>query len=116
MNDASNAAGRPQADLLLNDTLVLPEDGPSRRRHGGIQIAASVEFGPDRSDQMTAAQERPYDTTLTGSELRQNAQFADQLGRIAAPNRSEEHTYELQSLMRISYAVFCLKKKTKTPP
>src|SRR3546814_1235941 len=29
-------------------------------------------------------------------------------------HRSEEHTSELQSLMRISYAVFCLKKKTKT--
>src|SRR3546814_8788931 len=28
-----------------------------------------------------------------------------------APSRSEEHTSELQSLMRISYAVFCLKKK-----
>src|SRR3546814_4120890 len=28
-----------------------------------------------------------------------------------APGRSEEHTSELQSLMRISYAVFCLKKK-----
>src|SRR3546814_8303590 len=28
------------------------------------------------------------------------------------PARSEEHTSELQSLMRISYAVFCLKKKT----
>src|SRR3546814_4806368 len=30
------------------------------------------------------------------------------------PLRSEEHTSELQSLMRISYAVFCLKKKNKT--
>src|SRR3546814_6774572 len=29
------------------------------------------------------------------------------------PSRSEEHTSELQSLMRISYAVFCLKKKIK---
>src|SRR3546814_1109822 len=29
-------------------------------------------------------------------------------------HRSEEHTSELQSLMRISYAVFCLKKKTNT--
>src|SRR3546814_14189243 len=29
------------------------------------------------------------------------------------PHRSEEHTSELQSLMRISYAVFCLKKKNK---
>src|SRR3546814_9345965 len=30
------------------------------------------------------------------------------------PHRSEEHTSELQSLMRISYAVFCLKQKTST--
>src|SRR3546814_4393071 len=30
--------------------------------------------------------------------------------------RSEEHTSELQSLMRISYAVFCLKKKNRTQP
>src|SRR3546814_7792592 len=30
--------------------------------------------------------------------------------------RSEEHTSELQSLMRISYAVFCLKKKTSRTP
>src|SRR3546814_8639542 len=32
---------------------------------------------------------------------------------VAAPARSEEHTSELQSLMRISYAVLCLKKKKK---
>src|SRR3546814_5872367 len=34
----------------------------------------------------------------------------------SAPARSEEHTSELQSLMRISYAVFCLKKKNKYNP
>src|SRR3546814_1916013 len=33
---------------------------------------------------------------------------------IDTANRSEEHTSELQSLMRISYAVFCLKKKKNT--
>src|SRR3546814_2324742 len=33
---------------------------------------------------------------------------------LSTPHRSEEHTSELQSLMRISYAVFCLKKKTIT--
>src|SRR3546814_11908015 len=33
--------------------------------------------------------------------------------RQVAQTRSEEHTSELQSLMRTSYAVFCLKKKTK---
>src|SRR3546814_9232304 len=33
--------------------------------------------------------------------------------RVSRAARSEEHTSELQSLMRISYAVFCLKKKNK---
>src|SRR3546814_1066599 len=36
----------------------------------------------------------------------------DRVAAIRAAGRSEEHTSELQSLMRISYAVFCLKKKT----
>src|SRR3546814_3361080 len=34
--------------------------------------------------------------------------------RLELEKRSEEHTSELQSLMRTSYAVFCLQKKTKT--
>src|SRR3546814_7730610 len=39
---------------------------------------------------------------------------SDRLGpRVEAEARSEEHTSELQSPMRISYAVFCLKKKKK---
>src|SRR3546814_7064713 len=38
---------------------------------------------------------------------------ADRARRFSFGVRSEEHTSELQSLMRISYAVFCLKKKTK---
>src|SRR3546814_1938967 len=37
----------------------------------------------------------------------------DDVVRHLVVNRSEEHTSELQSLMRISYAVFCLKKKKK---
>src|SRR3546814_7243529 len=39
------------------------------------------------------------------------AAIAGMRGLGAAGSRSEEHTSELQSLMRISYAVFCLKKK-----
>src|SRR3546814_9449135 len=38
------------------------------------------------------------------------------LSRLAEEFRSEEHTSELQSLMRISYAVFCLKKKQHKKP
>src|SRR3546814_1803379 len=63
-----------------------------------------------------------------GPGLRHRSAVADGMGRRrhgAAPvlHRSEEHTSELQSLMRISYAVFCLIKKilayqptTQTPP
>src|SRR3546814_9051368 len=42
-----------------------------------------------------------------------DAVAARDMERVLAGRRSEEHTSELQSLMRISYAVFCLKKKTK---
>src|SRR3546814_19178374 len=60
----------------------------------------------------------PY-TTLFRSVGPQDARRGDGVvdrhrGRsLPRPVRSEEHTSELQSLMRISYAVFCLKKKTK---
>src|SRR3546814_10076993 len=43
-----------------------------------------------------------------------NQLFAEPQGERRDQRRSEEHTSELQSLMRISYAVFCLKKKKHT--
>src|SRR3546814_1835034 len=47
--------------------------------------------------------------------LQENAaELPDLIALAHGMVRSEEHTSELQSLMRISYAVFCLKKKTKT--
>src|SRR3546814_6897448 len=68
---------------------------------------------------------RAYDVSFSlGDGLRPGAiadandaaQFAEletlgELTKVAWDRRSEEHTSELQSLMRISYAVFCLKKK-----
>src|SRR3546814_6884933 len=48
---------------------------------------------------------------LKKNNLRQRARPARR--RDSTGDRSEEHTSELQSLMRISYAVFCLKKKKK---
>src|SRR3546814_6715198 len=50
----------------------------------------------------------PYDVTI-----RQGDSFAISATGPQAELRSEEHTSELQSLMRTSYAVFCLKKKTQ---
>src|SRR3546814_2596911 len=64
----------------------------------------------------------PY-TTLCRSRLDRGELDARRLARPdravsadQAEPRSEEHTSELQSLMRISYAVFCLKKKKNTKP
>src|SRR3546814_3203836 len=51
-------------------------------------------------------------TNAMGVSLIQGT-FVFVTGEIAPSGRSEEHTSELQSLMRISYAVFCLKKKKK---
>src|SRR3546814_4128308 len=49
---------------------------------------------------------------LGGALVTVIALAAESIGPERRASRSEEHTSELQSLMRISYAVFCLKKKT----
>src|SRR3546814_10918084 len=52
-------------------------------------------------------------TLRYGDEVRDPDDYFDAI-KPEKPERSEEHTSELQSLMRISYDVFCLKKKNKT--
>src|SRR3546814_2714267 len=60
---------------------------------------------------------RQMSNTIAGLTLYGTDQIGDDYGRFllhgsqGSGKRSEEHTSELQSLMRISYAVFCLKKK-----
>src|SRR3546814_10706846 len=58
------------------------------------------------------------DTKLSVSDLRSGVTDSGTMLRAATvvTTRSEEHTSELQSLMRISYAVFCLKKKNSHNP
>src|SRR3546814_1398804 len=53
----------------------------------------------------------PDPAAVEGSDALKAAAFLDAF-RMLKRRRSEEHTSELQSLMRISYAVFCLKKKS----
>src|SRR3546814_1773469 len=73
----------------------------------------------DRHDQRGGGRPRIGDRLCGVLEPRPSAQSeeADQKADDGDPagcgDRSEEHTSELQSLMRISYAVFCLKKKTQ---
>src|SRR3546814_5555551 len=47
-------------------------------------------------------------------DVEQASDLLVEVGDVREVGRSEEHTSELQSLMRISYAVFCLKKKKNT--
>src|SRR3546814_2262687 len=96
----------------------------------------------DRGDLLQARQQRPHLAALGGAALRPCARdvparplrqgHLPQLRHAGSvrrqlralrrdvladrAQRSEEHTSELQSLMRISYAVFCLKKKTNKHP
>src|SRR3546814_4134836 len=69
-------------------------------------------------DEMSQMQGRLADIILKNPNvLGVQSSVGQAQGGVSSTNRSEEHTSELQSLMRISYAVFCLKKKknkTKT--
>src|SRR3546814_7484322 len=62
------------------------------------------------------AQDANKDGQVTAAERKaaREAKRAEWRAKRAAATRSEEHTSELQSLMRISYAVFCLNKKNTT--
>src|SRR3546814_3743993 len=55
--------------------------------------------------------QRAKSASLKNTPSSRNSPFAA-IKPTGAPNRSEEHTSDLQSLMRSSYDVFCLKKKT----
>src|SRR3546814_3306899 len=54
------------------------------------------------------------DRLVDGDHRAHLEQRLDEVSALFGHTRSEEHTSELQSLMRISYAVFCLQKETPT--
>src|SRR3546814_6810106 len=72
------------------------------------QISPGIDDNPSAREKVEREGEAAMDR-LKGAVSRRKAQ--QQNGPSDLPKRSEEHTSELQSLMRISYAVFCLKKK-----
>src|SRR3546814_7396242 len=82
-----------------------------------VEAAIMVEmFGIDiGDDRYGAVQAQETAVAFIGFHHHPVAGAKPGVGAVAVddPARSEEHTSELQSLMRISYAVFCLKKKKK---
>src|SRR3546814_7006868 len=84
------------------------------RFHIGDQTGrGTIAVEPLSFDDDTSLEFRSY-AAAVGREL-QRIGFTEQSG-TNTQYRSEEHTSELQSLMRISYAVFCLKKKKNHTP
>src|SRR3546814_2274875 len=85
------------------DYVVHPEQRWTEQRNGGCPIAFTERrqrtWLPVRYEDLSAI---AHDTD----------RFSSRDIVVVSPFRSDEHTSELQSLMRISYAVFCLKKKT----
>src|SRR3546814_7672866 len=106
------------SDLWAGDPVVAPAD-----RRGvtpvcdplTLTIAATTvaAVGKGYSALVQSAQARGVEAQARVNQREANASAIDALDR-ANQERSEEHTSELQSLMRISYAVFCLKNKNNT--
>src|SRR3546814_5903510 len=87
-----------RTDTLFPYTTLFRSARPARHAHsagGGLRLAAAPRIRGRR-----AGPAGPWAAGLRSPAAR-------------GPARSEEHTSELQSLMRISYAVFCLKQKTQ---
>src|SRR3546814_4296668 len=101
------------SDLLLPRPANRLHHGPDRARSIGLSLRRPARpwAGPCRDD-------RQLKCEGAGVAAARQAAFATAHKLVAARQRdlgvlerSEEHTSELQSLMRISYAVFCLKKQ-----
>src|SRR3546814_1195083 len=89
------------------DLHVLTHSFPTRRSADLVGTDFALEIGGVRSPRF-AIEENVWSGYL--DEM--TAFYRLQRSGVDTADRSEEHTSELQSLMRISYAVLCLKKKT----
>src|SRR3546814_9276320 len=89
----------------------------ARRRHGGVAECRGLQW-QGFAGVIGAVSASPVRGTARhpgGAIFRADDRGVTACRLQGAGSRSEEHTSELQSLMRISYAVFCLKTKKTTP-
>src|SRR3546814_10497278 len=107
MGDEHQAAEQFYFIACISDYAICC--GEDRRTLGGLYIDAFIALSADAwaEGRQYGAFERP------GKFARKHSRFADGCG--GGQGRSEEHTSELQSLIRLSYAAFCLKIKNYKP-
>src|SRR3546814_9991904 len=99
--------------LFPYTTLFRSHRTHAHQRHGLSHVVAASAHGggaPHRKPQLTQVIAVVLQVPLKDQGRRLKTD-APRRGSRQVAHRSEEHTSELQSLMRISYAVFCLKKK-----
>src|SRR3546814_16352155 len=99
---------------LLAGQQVQGITAAQRAQRDTARRALFLHRSDNRCGRIVAAQERKRGLCRLRRNQRCETAFVSDIKRIEPENfasRSEEHTSELQSLMRISYAVFCLKKK-----
>src|SRR3546814_5191315 len=89
---------------LFRSAVLRDHHDPGRRVRAAVHCIGHVE---------AAGIGRSRATVAATSAITARAGSGIGISAVAVAARSEEHTSELQSLMRISYAVFCLKKKKK---
>src|SRR3546814_3544214 len=101
---------RPPASTLTDTR--FPYTTLFRSRHVGAREDVLADEGVHRAGLVHAADRMQHEDAVV---VEQFADLAEELGIVLLADvleRSEEHTSELQSLMRISYAGFCLKTNT----
>src|SRR3546814_2476774 len=109
---------RADAFLCINMVHISPWESTLGLFAGAERVLAAdaplILYGPylERGVE-TAPSNLTFNDWLKARDQRWGLRQAEVLDEVASGHRSEEHTSELQSLMRISYAVFCLKKKNK---
>src|SRR3546814_8337745 len=99
------------SDVCSSDLGGLAEQGARHRQHHQLPAVRHAD-AVRRSDRLSDRTDPAVDRYRGSAGLVEHGQPAVKVFRRRR-ERSEEHTSELQSLMRISYAVFCLKKKKK---
>src|SRR3546814_2172735 len=96
------AIGQEPAAVLIDARSLMAKDDLHQPRPGAFRAVRRHGLHQPLDSPVETAQRSAHIGALTGNHGAERV-------------RSEEHTSELQSLMRISYAIFCLKKKTNTP-
>src|SRR3546814_4494919 len=101
-----------RTDTLVPYTTLFRSRGPVEDLHHLLdaEVAVVVGVAQARGQRLLVVEAQAF-FVAAGDQVQAEAQAAERFLLALERGRSEEHTSELQSLMRISYAVFCLKKK-----